>query len=165
MHRGASVKAEDLIECAGHQTSVDTFVVGINPQKFTDSRLNATVRDRIKALEEYYQGRTVIIGVDRLDYTKGLAQKFEGYSCFLQQHPELRDKVTLIQVAVPSREGVKEYQDLEEKLCTLVGKINGKYGIQVPFLAAYLLQKCLTENISYRRRIATHLHASFSPIH
>lgn len=71
----------------------------------------------------------VIVGVDRLDYIKGLTQKLKGFDSFLDDHPELRNKVVLIQVAVPSREDVKEYQELETELSTLAGKINGKHGI------------------------------------
>jgi trehalose 6-phosphate synthase len=70
----------------------------------------------------------VIVGVDRLDHIKGLTQKLKGFDSFLDDHPELRTKVVLIQVAVPSREDVKEYQELETELCTISGKINGKHG-------------------------------------
>lgn len=70
----------------------------------------------------------VIVGVDRLDHIKGLTQKLKGFDSFLGDHPELRTKVVLIQVAVPSREDVKEYQELETELCTIAGKINGKHG-------------------------------------
>lgn len=111
---------------------MDTFIVGIDPQKFTDSILDPDIEKRVKELERRFEGTNVIIGVDRLDYTKGLIQKLEGYDYFLEQHPELQDKVTLIQVAVPSREDVKEYQDLETEISTLVGKINGKYGTPFP---------------------------------
>ena len=76
----------------------------------------------------------VIIGVDRLDYIKGLTQKLKGYDQFLEQHPEFINKVVLIQVAVPSREDVKEYQDLETEICTIAGKINGKHGVSTLFL-------------------------------
>jgi trehalose 6-phosphate synthase len=87
------------------------------------------VQKRIHELEKQYEGKTVIIGVDRLDYTKGLVQKLEGYAHFLNTYPELEGKVTLIQVAVPSREDVKEYQDLEKEISILVGKINGEHGM------------------------------------
>jgi trehalose 6-phosphate synthase len=98
------------------------------------------VQDRIKQLEEKYKGITVIIGVDRLDYIKGLTQKLKGYDYFLDRHPELRNKVVLIQVAVPSREDVKEYQELETELSTMAGKINGKH--------------CMRKSYSIRERIS-----------
>ncbi|KAJ5085008.1 Alpha-trehalose-phosphate synthase subunit [Penicillium argentinense] len=74
-----------------------------------------------------YKSRLVIVGVDRLDHIKGLTQKLRGFDVFLDDHPELRNKVVLIQVAVPSREDVKEYQELETELSTIAGKINGKH--------------------------------------
>lgn len=104
-------------------------MVGIDPQKFNDSMQDPDVQKRIKELERRYEGKTVIIGVDRLDYTKGLVQKLEGWDHFLKTYPELEGKVTLIQVAIPSREDVKEYQELEKEISTLVGKINGEHGM------------------------------------
>lgn len=105
-----------------------TFVVGIDPQKFDDTLNKPEVQTRIKELEERYKDVHVIIGVDRLDYIKGLTHKLKGYDRFLDDHPEMKNKVLLIQVAVPSREDVKEYQDLETELSTIAGKINGKHG-------------------------------------
>lgn len=71
----------------------------------------------------------MILGVDRLDYIKGLTQKLKGFDRFLEMYPHMKEKVLLIQVAVPSREDVKEYQDLETELSTIAGKINGKHGM------------------------------------
>lgn len=79
-------------------------------------------------MKERYKGVKVIVGVDRLDHIKGLTQKLKGFDAFLDDHPELENKVILIQVAVPSREDVKEYQELERELCTMAGNINGKHG-------------------------------------
>ncbi|GMF81355.1 unnamed protein product [Aspergillus oryzae] len=126
---GANAEKEGQLEYEGHTACVGTFVVGIDPQKFNDSMQDPDVQKRIKELERRYEGKTVIIGVDRLDYTKGLVQKLEGWDHFLKTYPELEGKVTLIQVAIPSREDVKEYQELEEEISTLVGKINGEHGM------------------------------------
>ena len=71
----------------------------------------------------------VITGVDRLDYIKGLPQKLRAFEHFLQDNPEMADKVVLIQVAVPSREDVKEYKELEAEVCEMVGRINGKFSM------------------------------------
>lgn len=117
----------DDIEYQGHKAHTGTFIVGVDPSKFTDGLQNEEVRGRVKELEEEYKRKIVVLGVDRLDYTKGLVQKLQGYEFFLQQHPELKKKVTLIQIAIPSREDVKEYQDLNKELSMLVGKINGEH--------------------------------------
>lgn len=126
--RGLEVKAnEDDIVYQGYKSHIGTFIVGIDPQKFENGLTDKNVQKRVRELEEEYQRKTVILGVDRLDYTKGLVQKLHGYGHFLQQHPDLKGKVTLIQIAIPSREDVKEYQNLKNELSTIVGKINGEH--------------------------------------
>ena len=112
----------------------DSFIVGIDPQKFADTQKNPAVIKRIQELEEKYKGMKVVIGVDRLDYIKGLTLKLKAYDEFLDRHKDIQNKVVLIQVAVPSREDVKEYRDLETDISTLVGKINGKHGLFLLFL-------------------------------
>ena len=69
----------------------------------------------------------LILGVDRLDYTKGLVHRIKAYEKLLEKHPEHIEKVVLLQVAVPSRTDVKEYQDLKEELDMVIGKINGRF--------------------------------------
>lgn len=125
---GADTDTPGQIRYKDRLIQTDKFVVGIDPQKFTDALQSDDVRRRSHELQERYKGIKVIVGVDRLDYIKGLPQKLKGYDLFLDQHPELQDKVVLIQVAVPSREDVKEYQELETEISTIAGRINGKYG-------------------------------------
>lgn len=69
----------------------------------------------------------VILGVDRLDYTKGLTHRLVAFERLLEEYPEFIEKVMLLQVAVPSRTDVKEYQDLKEEMDKLVGMINGRF--------------------------------------
>ncbi len=69
----------------------------------------------------------VILGVDRLDYTKGLPNRLMAYELFLENYKEHREKVMLLQIAVPSRTDVQEYQDLKEEMDKLVGSINGRF--------------------------------------
>ncbi|KAJ5152666.1 uncharacterized protein N7482_009144 [Penicillium canariense] len=120
-------KIPNQIRYKNRLVCVGKFIVGIDPQKFAHTLQNPDVQDRIRSLEERYKDVKVIVGVDRLDHIKGLTQKLKGFDSFLEDYPELRDKIILIQVAVPSREDVKEYQELETELSTLAGKINGKY--------------------------------------
>lgn len=109
---------------------MDTFTLGIDPQKFNDSMQDTRVLVRIKELEEIYEGVTVMLGVDRLDHTKRLLQKIQGYDCFLSAHPELLGKVTLIQILLPSaREDGDDYEDLDMEINGLAKEINKKYGI------------------------------------
>lgn len=118
-----------MIQYKNRLICADKFIVGIDPLKFDDALRKPEVQTRISELEEKYRGVKVILGVDRLDYIKGLTQKLKAFDMFLDDHPELNNKVVLIQVAVPSREDVKEYQSLETELSTIAGKINGKHGL------------------------------------
>jgi len=72
-------------------------------------------------------GRSLIVGVDRLDYSKGLTERFLGYERFLAQHPERRGLVYMLQIAPPSREKVNTYQEIRANLDSLSGRINGEY--------------------------------------
>jgi trehalose-6-phosphate synthase len=69
----------------------------------------------------------IILGVDRLDYTKGIDLRLRAFEVMLQRHPELRGKVSFIQIAVPSREDVGEYQTIRRRVEEMVGRINGRF--------------------------------------
>jgi trehalose 6-phosphate synthase len=70
----------------------------------------------------------IVLGVDRLDYTKGIDLRLRAFEVMLQRHPELAGKVSMVQIAVPSREDVGEYQTIRSKVEELVGHINGRFG-------------------------------------
>ena len=90
--------------------------------------------DRIARLKEKFKEVKVLVGVDRLDYIKGVPQKLHALEVFLESHPEFQGKVVLVQVAVPSRTDVEEYQNLRSAVNELVGRINGKFGKFILFL-------------------------------
>lgn len=85
-----------------------------------------------------------MVGVDRLDYIKGVPQKLHALEVFLSDHPEWVGKVVLVQVAVPSRQDVEEYQNLRAVVNELVGRINGKFGKEThtAIMRAGLLRSC-----------------------
>jgi trehalose-6-phosphate synthase len=84
----------------------------------------------------------VIVGVDRLDYIKGVPQKLHALELFLSQHPEWVGRVVLAQLAVPSRGDVEEYQNLRATVNELVGRINGRFGT-VDFMPIHFMHKSL----------------------
>ena len=86
------------------------------------------MQERIATLKRKFQGVKLMVGVDRLDYIKGVPQKLHALEVFLTEHPEWVGKVVLVQVAVPSRQDVEEYQNLRAVVNELVGRINGKFG-------------------------------------
>jgi trehalose 6-phosphate synthase len=71
--------------------------------------------------------RQLILGIDRLDYTKGIPERLEAYRNALVRYPELHNRVTLIQVVVPSREDIPQYYELKTRIERLVGEINGQF--------------------------------------
>jgi trehalose 6-phosphate synthase len=85
---------------------------------------SALVRNVLESLA----GRTMVIGVDRLDYSKGLAQRMDAFERFLAVYPDWRGKVTYLQITPKSRSEIQEYTDMERAISEFAGRINGTYG-------------------------------------
>jgi trehalose 6-phosphate synthase/phosphatase len=118
---GARVnRAEGLVEYGDHTTRVGAFPLGIDFELFES--LAMEVGAPPKNPEE-----RVVLGVDRLDYTKGIPERMLAFERLLETHPEHRGKVALLQIAVPSRADVAEYQDLKREIEEHVGRINGRF--------------------------------------
>ncbi|NJR77842.1 alpha,alpha-trehalose-phosphate synthase (UDP-forming) [Sphingomonas corticis] len=101
--------------------------IGIETAEFeaaAQTQAAAFARDRMYMSAT---GRSLIVGVDRLDYSKGLPERFAGYERFLAQHPDRRGLVYMLQIAPPSREKVDTYQEIRAALDGLSGRINGEY--------------------------------------
>ncbi|TFY80539.1 hypothetical protein EWM64_g3477 [Hericium alpestre] len=130
------------VEFEGRLAHVGTFPIGIDPTSFTENLKKESVKKRIAALEQRFNGVKVIVGVDRLDYIKGVPQKLHALELFLTQHPEWIGKVVLAQLAVPSRQDVEEYQNLRATVNELVGRINGRFGT-VEFMPIHFMHKSL----------------------
>lgn len=120
--------------------SVGAFPVGIDPNKILDSLAKPEVKERIATLKRKFDGVKLIVGVDRLDYIKGMPQKLHALEVFLTEHPEWIGKIVLIQVAVPSRQDVEEYQNLRASVNELVGRINGRFGT-IEFVPIHFLHQ------------------------
>ncbi|KAK7454619.1 Trehalose-6-P synthase/phosphatase complex synthase subunit [Stygiomarasmius scandens] len=130
------------VEFEGRLAHVGTFPIGIEPGSFIENLKKDSVKARIAALERRFDGVKVIVGVDRLDYIKGVPQKLHALELFLSQHPEWIGKVVLAQLAVPSRQDVEEYQNLRSIVNELVGRINGRFGT-VDFMPIHFMHKSL----------------------
>ena len=112
----------------GQHTLIGSFPVGIEPRAFQrlarHKMRSAMVREMVASLG----GRVLVIGVDRLDYSKGLVQRFDAFDHFLASHQEWLDKVVYLQITPKNRSEIPEYAELEETLGSAAGHINGKYG-------------------------------------
>lgn len=128
------------VEFEGKVVTVGAFPIGIDPEKFMEGLKKENVKKRIAVLEQKFAGMKIIVGVDRLDYIKGVPQKLHALEVFLTEHPEWIGKVVLVQVAVPSRQDVEEYQNLRAVVNELVGRINGKFGT-VEFMPIHFMHK------------------------
>lgn len=128
------------IEFQGRFVTVGAFPIGIDPEKFTEGLKKPKVQERIASLRRKFEGVKLIVGVDRLDYIKGVPQKLHALEVFLSEHPEWRGKIVLVQVAVPSRGDVEEYQNLRAVVNELVGRINGRFGT-VEFMPIHFLHQ------------------------
>jgi len=126
--RGLPTTSND-VEFEGKVITVGAFPIGIDPAKFEEGIKRPNMQERIATLERKFQGVKLIVGVDRLDYIKGVPQKLHVLEVLLSKHPEWIGKVVLIQVAVPGRQDVEEYQNLRAVVNELVGRINGKFGM------------------------------------
>jgi len=106
---------------------VGNFPVGIDPAAFGGDVHTEPVPDSA-ALRDSLAGRQLVLGVDRLDYSKGIPERLEAFGRMLELYPEWRGKVSFIQVSVPSRSDVPEYAALRRNVENLVGHINGDFG-------------------------------------
>jgi trehalose 6-phosphate synthase/phosphatase len=119
----------DEVQVEGRPVRLSALPIGIQSEEWehliSDDR---KVAKRRAELERRHEGRKLIIGVDRLDYTKGLLERLRTFRRLLKGSPSWRGKVTLIQIAVPSRERVPAYAELRRTVAELVGEVNGDFG-------------------------------------
>jgi trehalose 6-phosphate synthase/phosphatase len=115
------------IRHGGHESKVGAFPIGIDFDEFATQAASAEARDMLRDLHEKLPGQQIILGLDRLDYTKGIPYRLNAFELALRKYPELHRAVTLLQVVVPSRETVPEYQDLKAEIERCVARINGEW--------------------------------------
>ncbi|HEX7663600.1 MAG TPA: trehalose-6-phosphate synthase, partial [Polyangiaceae bacterium] len=118
----------DYISHEGRTTIIDAFPIGIDAAHFAKlARTDAAKREAAR-IRESARGRKVVLGIDRLDYTKGIQRRFLAIERFLEREPAWRDKVLFLQLAVPTRERVAAYSEFRNSVNELVGRVNGQYG-------------------------------------
>jgi trehalose 6-phosphate synthase len=105
---------------------IGVFPIGVDPAVFASR--SASGDREVAGLRAALGSRRLILGVDRLDYAKGIPERLLAFERLLETHPEWCGKVAFVQISVPSRTEVPEYADLRERVETLVGRINGRFG-------------------------------------
>ncbi|MFC4455474.1 bifunctional alpha,alpha-trehalose-phosphate synthase (UDP-forming)/trehalose-phosphatase [Deinococcus sonorensis] len=110
----------------GRTVQVQSRPIGIETATFEELAASPEVETLSSRIRQGLQ-TMMLLGVDRLDYTKGIPERLEAFDAFLDAYPDLRGRVTLVQIAVPSREEVESYAQLRSQVEGLVGRINGKH--------------------------------------
>jgi trehalose 6-phosphate synthase len=124
---GGRVNPDGEAYLGGQYFQIGAFPIQIDTDNIVDFALEAEKSEEQRRFMASLHGRKVIIGVDRLDYTKGILQRFRAFDMLLEDHPELRGKVILVQIAPPSREDVPEYVEMRHLLEAAAGEINGRH--------------------------------------
>ena len=116
-----------LLDKLGIAVRAAAIPVGIDPDAFAKAARRAETGPEVMRLSDSLAGRALILGVDRLDYTKGLPHRFRGFAELLRRFPEHRKRVRFLQIAPVSRGDVSQYRILRRELDELVGTIDGEY--------------------------------------
>jgi trehalose 6-phosphate synthase len=125
---GADVLGDGRFRAYGRTTHAGAFPIGMDVDEFVRLAEAKEGRDMFERMRDEYSRRQLLLGVDRLDYSKGLPQRIHAFRELLAQYPENRNSATLIQIASPSREDVEAYGDIRRQMDSLCGAINGDYG-------------------------------------
>ena len=115
----------------GRPTHVRSFPISVDFHQIGKDVMSGQVEEKrrsfIKELGEGVLETKIFVGADRIDYTKGIPERMKGFDLMLNEHPELRGKVTLLQLAAPSRTHIEEYRDINDELDDLVDEINWRH--------------------------------------
>jgi alpha,alpha-trehalose-phosphate synthase [UDP-forming] len=121
----ASASGEAFLH--GHVTRVSSFPLGVEAEQFDRYGSDPALLAEVEQLRASIGTERIILGVDRLDYTKGIPERLDAYERFLARHPEWHGRVCFVQIQVPSRESVPEYRSLREEIDRKVGRISGRF--------------------------------------
>jgi len=152
---GITALGDLLVLPSGRRVRAVAHPISIDVDEFSTLAGSEGTEQELAALREQFADRKVFLGVDRLDYTKGIRHRLQSIELLLESNPELRGRFVFVQVAVPSRDDVKEYRQLRTEVETEVGRINGRFtepGHDVP--VHYLYRGVSREKLAAYYRLA-----------
>jgi trehalose 6-phosphate synthase len=117
----------DRVEMAGRSVGIGAYPIGIDVDSVVSEAKATIQQDTVQRMCVSLMGRKLIVGVDRLDYTKGLTERFLAYEQFLETFPDNQNQVTLLQIAPPSRSDVLAYGEIRRGLEQTAGRLNGRF--------------------------------------
>ena len=118
-----------ILEINNREVRVGAFPISIDFEEFHSAKKNAEAAEKAKVLKTHFEGQTLLLAVDRLDYTKGIPHRLRAYRRLLLNYPQLHGKVMLVQIMVPSRAGISQYRALKNEIDRLIGAINGRFSV------------------------------------
>jgi trehalose 6-phosphate synthase len=111
----------------GRSVLTTTHPISIDAQSMHARARSEQITKALARLRRQFTGRRVLVGVDRLDYTKGIVERLRAIELLLERRPDLRGRLAVLQIAVPSRGDIREYRDLRAEVEQVVGRINGRF--------------------------------------
>jgi trehalose 6-phosphate synthase len=118
-----------LLLTDGRVVDIGVHPISIDAATLDERARSAVVARALRALRARFAGRRVLLGVDRLDYTKGIEERLRAFEFLLEQRRDLRGRIMLVQIAVPSRGDIREYRAAREGVEAAVGRINGRFTV------------------------------------
>jgi len=124
----ASGRGRDVvISTRERNVHAGVFPISIDFREFAEHAASPKVVERVRRLRTELDGRQMLLGLDRLDYTKGIPMRLRAFRRLLRNHPELHRKIRFVQIVIPSREVIPSYRQLKAEVEELVGEINGEF--------------------------------------
>jgi trehalose 6-phosphate synthase len=117
----------DRVDIDGRSVGIGAYPIGIDVDSVISEAAATHHQDTVERMAVSLMGRKLIVGVDRLDYTKGLTERFLAYEQFLETFPENQGQVTFLQIAPPSRSDVLAYGEIRRGLEQTAGRLNGRF--------------------------------------
>jgi alpha,alpha-trehalose-phosphate synthase [UDP-forming] len=143
---------DNLITHFGRRARVATFPISISFEEFAGYAASHEIEAAVRDLRRELANNFLVLGVDRMDYTKGIPERLKAFRILLRRFPELRHRVTLVQVVVPSREEIPNYKELRREVELLVSQINGEF-TEAGWVPIHYIHRNLTRKqlLSYYR--------------
>jgi trehalose 6-phosphate synthase len=124
---GGTVDESDRATAFGRTIQLGAYPIGLDAETFARAAEGEAAQGWRERMTRSLAGRRMIVGVDRLDYSKGLEERFLAYEEYLARTPEAHEQVFLLQIATPSRDEVPAYQEIRARLDSVSGRINGAF--------------------------------------
>ncbi|MCD6413508.1 MAG: trehalose-6-phosphate synthase [Elusimicrobia bacterium] len=122
-----SAIGEDMVFHKSHRTHLKAIPIGIDYKNYRNVAQSKMVEKNVEKFRRQFRNCKIIIGVDRLDYTKGILRRLWAIENFFDRYPQWKGKVSFVQIATPSRENVTEYNNLKREIDRTIGRLEGKF--------------------------------------